>query len=396
MSESLTRDQRERHAGGQAPPSGGWGEVLAAGWPTAPAPPELPPLDAGVGAAGRILAAAAGDLAVLPIPAEFGGGGGDLPRAASAQRNLGLADPSVAVALNMHMLSIGLMAEHWRRERDGSWMLLEAIAGGHDLVGSAFAEPGGSPNILRSTTRAVRTGSGFRLTGVKFPCSLASAAKLFCLSAQVVDEDRTIVALCPAEAPGLKVTGGWPSLGMCASDTARLELTDVEIDRRLVFHEAPAGTVDDVVIGGLVWFVVLISATYHGVLSALVELTAAAPPRLPRPTREAALTAAAAELVAFGSACQGLGDTWTRGLVAGDAALVSAAALRLRLSTTTDRVLSDLRPLLGAAAYTDGTPAAGRVLDAMAAHHHPPSLPLCESLITAAGTGRPLSLDLRP
>ncbi|MFI0411335.1 hypothetical protein [Actinomadura sp. 3N508] len=374
---------------------GGWSEVLAAGWPAAPAPPELPPPDAGLTAAERILAAAAGDPAVLPIPEEFGGGGGDLLRAASVQRNMALADPSIAVALNMHMLSVGLMTDHWRRERDTSWMLLEAIATGHELVASAFAEPGGSPNILRSTTRAERTDGGFRLTGVKFPCSLSTTAKLFCLSAQVVGEDVTIVALCPAQAPGLKVTGGWPSLGMGASDTARVELTDVEIDRRLVFHEAPAGTIDDVVIGGLVWFAVLISATYHGVMSGLVELAAAAPPRLPERVREAALTAAAGELRAFGSSAQGLGHAWASGLVAGDAALVSAAALRLQLSAVTDRVLAELRPVLGAAAYTAGAPASARVLDALAAHHHPPSLPLCESLIAAAGAGRPLSLDLR-
>lgn len=383
--------EQQRSLGEGVGPSSGWGRLLAAGWPsTTP----LPQLDDEGGARDRLLAAAAGELAILPIPVEFGGTGGDLLHAASAQRAIGAVDPSIAVALNMHMLSVGLMTEHWQRKQDTSWMLLEAIATGHNLVGSAFAEPGGSANMLRSTTRAVRTPTGVRLNGVKFPCSLASTADLFCLSAQLNDEGTTIVALCPANSPGLAVTGSWRSLGMRSSDTARIELTDVEIDRRLVFHEAPIGAIDDVVIGGLVWFVALISATYHGVLSSLVEQAAAAPVRTTPHSRDAHLVAAVAELSAFGAACRSLATNWADGTVAGEQAMAAAAALRIRLSTTTDSVIATVRQLLGAAVYTQDAPASRLVLDALAAHHHPPSLPLCESLIAAAGAGRPLSLDL--
>jgi alkylation response protein AidB-like acyl-CoA dehydrogenase len=376
----------------QLPEQISWREVLAFGWKDVPEPAgQAPPA---AGPRERIAAAAAGELAVLPIPAEFGGGGGDLVTAASAQRQLGRSDPSVAVALNMHMHSVGLLAEHWKRRRDASWMLLEAIGAGHQLVGSAFAEPGGSANILRSKTRAVRTPTGFRLTGTKFPCSLSSTAELFCLSAQVVGEDVAIVALCPAGSPGLKVEGDWPSLGMRASDTARLELTDVEIDRRLVFHEASVGTIDDIVIEGLIWFVVLITATYHGVLSSLVELAARASSRCLPQRKLDALVNAATELSTLGAACRDIGHRWSDGTLRGTTAMAAAAALRIQLSATTDRVLAGLRPVLGAVVYTRDTPASGLVLDALAAHHHPPSIPLCESLIASAGSGQPLSLDL--
>jgi alkylation response protein AidB-like acyl-CoA dehydrogenase len=370
-----------------------WGGVLAAGWPHAVEPPAFDP---GLSARERLVAAAATGLAMLPIPEDFGGGGGSLLESASAQRNLALTDPSAAVALNMHVLSVGLLAEHWRRQKDTSWMLMEAIANGPTLVGSAFAERGGSANILRSNTRAVRTTSGFRLTGTKYPCSLATTAELFCLSAQVEGEDTSIVALCPAAAPGVRVIGEWPSLGMRSSDTAGLDLAEVELDRRLVFHEAPVGTIDDVVIGGLVWFVVLIGATYHGVLSALVETAAAMPPRLPPISREATLGAVCADLVTFGLACQGLARGWSNGQLDGNAALVAAASLRRDLSALTDRATAGLRPLLGAAAYTQDTLASSLLLDALAAHHHPPALPLCDALIGAAGSGRDVSLDIEP
>jgi alkylation response protein AidB-like acyl-CoA dehydrogenase len=368
-----------------------WREILASGWHDVPEPAARIPLPDDPRE--RIAAAAAGELAVLPIPAEFGGGGGDLVAVASAQRHLGHFDPSTAVALNMHMHSVGLLAEHWKRRRDASWMLLEALGQGHQLVGSAFAEPGGSANILRSKTRAVRTSTGFRLTGTKFPCSLSSTAELFCLSAQVEDEDIAIVTLCPAGSPGLVVEGEWPSIGMRASDTARLQLTDVDIDRRLVFHEAPIGTIDDIVIEGLIWFVVLVTATYHGVLSSLVELTARSSSRCPAQRKLDALMTATTELSTLGAACRDIGQRWSEGTLRGDTAMAAAAALRIQLSAVTDRVLNGLRPVLGAVVYTRGAPASNLVLDALAAHHHPPSVTLCESLIASAGSGQPLSLD---
>jgi alkylation response protein AidB-like acyl-CoA dehydrogenase len=368
-----------------------WHAVLEAGWPAATALPRLPE---GADPTERILAFRRSAFGALTVPVELGGGGGGLLEAAAVQRALGATDPSIAVALNMHTLSVGLMAEHWRRRRDTSWMLLEALATGGGLVASAFAEPGGSANILRSNSIAVRTPSGFRVSGTKFPCSLATTSELICFSAEVEGEDRTIVGLCATASGGIEVTAAWPSIGMAASDTARVELRDVEVDRRLVFHEAPAGTVDDIVVGGIVWFAVLIAATYQGVLEGLLDLADREPHRsVPVASRELALAHAAADLLALGLAGQGLARAWSEERVVGDAALVAAAGLRLLMSATVDRVLATVRPVLGAAAYTAGTPASRLVLDALAAHHHPLAIPLCESLLAAAGAGRPLSLD---
>jgi len=392
---TLVADERSRlapqHASPEPSAPSAWRRTLDAGWPDAPEPA---PLDPRQSARERILAAATVDLVALPVPKEFGGGGAGLLGAAAAQRRLGAVDPSLAVALNMHMLSTGLLADHWRRNRDSSWMLLEALASEPFLIASAFAEPGGSSNILRSSTRAERTARGFRLTGVKFPCSLATTAEMFCLSAQIEGTDTTIVAGVPAASKGLCVTGGWHSLGMCASDTARVELHGVEIESQLVFHEAASGSIDELVIGGLVWFVVLVSATYHGALCALLDLAAEAPARASSARREAALSAAAASLCAFGASCRGLARDFDDGELTGEGALLAAAALRLELGATVERVVSGLRPLLGSAAYTLGSAASALVVDLLAAHHHPPSVPLAEALIAAIGAGRPPTLDL--
>ncbi|MFF0219898.1 acyl-CoA dehydrogenase family protein [Streptomyces vinaceus] len=367
--------------------------LLNAGWSTAWTPGPGPWAEGAPGA-DRIRALGADGYAALPIPAEFGGGGADLVQVASAQRALGMADPSAAVALNMHAFTVGLMADYWRRHRDSSWMLLEGIARTGALVASAFAEPGGSPNFMSSRSEAVRTAKGYRISGVKFPCSLATTATLVCLTARVTGTDETILALCPRASPGLTVEGEWASLGMTSSDTARLVLADVEVDDRLVFHRGPADVIDENVISGMVWFAVLLTATYHGVLSGLLDLAhrqvAAAGAY---GARTALLGRATRELLTLGGACRQLGADAGSGAIAGRAALAAAVALRATLSDTRDRVLSALTPVIGSRLYGRGQAAASLLVDSLAVHHHPPSLLTCDDVVGAFCTGREISFD---
>ncbi|MCX4637628.1 acyl-CoA/acyl-ACP dehydrogenase [Streptomyces platensis] len=342
----------------------------------------------------RIRQVAASGFAALAIPREFGGAGAGLVEVAAAQRTLGVVDPSAAIALNMHSFTVGLMADYWQRHRDTSWMLLEGIAGSHALVASAFAEPGGSPNFMSSRSSAVETGKGYRVSGVKYPCSLASTATLVCLTARVEATDETILALCPAASPGVTVEGDWPSMGMTASDTAKLVLRDVDIDDRLVFHRGPAGVIDDTVISGMVWFSVLLSATYHGVLSALLDLAYRQVTGSGRyGARVSLLGRATRELLTLGGACRQLGRDFEDGGLSGRAALAAAIALRATLSDVRDRVVSAVTPVVGSRLYTRDQPAAKLLVDSLAAHHHPPSLLVCDQVVGDHCTGREISFD---
>lgn len=365
--------------------------LLNAGWSTAWRPA---PAREGATGAERIRDLAADGYAALPIPEEFGGAGASLVEVASAQRALGMADPSAAVALNMHAFTVGLMTDYWRRHRDTSWMLLEGIARSGALVASAFAEPGGSPNFMSSRSEAVQMAKGYRVTGVKYPCSLATTATLVCLTARVSGTDETILALCPRSSPGLAVEGEWPSLGMTDSDTARLVLRDVELDDRLVFHRGPADVIDDNVISGTAWFAVLLCATYHGVLSGLLDVAyrqvTGAGTFGPR---TALLGRATRELLMLGGACRQLGADVESGAIGGQAALAAAVGLRASLSDTRDRVLTAVTPVIGSRLYGRGQQAANLLVDSLAVHHHPPSLLTCDEAVGAFCTGREISFD---
>lgn len=368
--------------------------LLDAGWSR---PLELPDdLLAAEDHRTRIGMIAATNFPVLGIPADLGGCGGDMLDMAAAQRQIALIDPGMAIGLCMHAHSVGLVVEHHRRLSDNSWMLLEAIAGKHALVGSAFAEPGGSANLMRSRTTAKRSGRGYLLNGVKFPCSLSTTAELFCLNAST-EEGETIVALCPAGSDGLVTDGNaWPALGMRSSDTGKVTLTDVELDDRLIYHRAPSGSTDPIVVMGFVWFSVLMAATYHGALTHLLDLAAdgarKAGARSDDP-RTSLLGTAARELLALGGNAQWLGRVWTTEGLDQQAALGAAMALRAQTSATRDRVVAALTPVIGSRLYTAGQLASAISLDSLAVHHHPPALLVCDDGVGSAVIGQPVNFD---
>ncbi|MFE7812873.1 acyl-CoA dehydrogenase family protein [Streptomyces sp. NPDC057433] len=365
--------------------------LLDAGWSTAWRPAAVRDEASG---AERIRELAASGYAALPIPSEFGGAGATLVEVASAQRALGRVDPAAAVALNMHSFTVGLMVDYWKRHRDSTWMLLEGIAGSGALVASAFAEPGGSPNFMSSRSHAVETARGYCVSGVKYPCSLATTATLVALTARVTGTDEVILALVPSSSPGLEAGGQWPSLGMQDSDTARIVLTDVEIDDRLVFHRGPADVIDDNVVSGMAWFAVLLTATYHGALSALLDM---AYQQVRQSNtfgpRTALLGRATRELLILGSACRQLGSDIDTGAISGRTTLAAAVALRATLSDVRDRTLAALTPVIGSRIYSRDHPAAALALDSLAAHHHPPSLLVCDEVVGAFGTDRDITFD---
>lgn len=345
----------------------------------------------------RLLAVAETNFVGIGIPTDFGGSGGSMLDVAAAQRQLALLDPGLAIGLCMHSHSLGVMVEHHRRTADTSWMLLEAIAGRHCLVGSAFAEPGGSANLMRSRTAARRVAKGYVLNGVKFPCSLATTAELFCLNA-ATDTGETIVALCPADAAGLVADGkAWPAVGMGSSDTGKLTLTDVSLDDRLVYHRAPAGSTDRIVTMGFVWFAVLMAATYHGVLSRMIQVAAegvgatglhsadSRPPLIGQATRE---------LLALGGNAQWLAQVWTDQKLDEQAALGAAMALRAQTSATRDRVVAAITPVIGSRLYATGQLINALSFDSLAVHHHPPALLVCDSGVGNAVLGEHVDFDV--
>ena len=212
----------------------------------------------------------------LCIPKAYGGAGATALECAQVQRAIGSRSPSAAIATAMHHFTIATLVELSLRGTGLDWLLLEAIAKDHLLVASGFAE--GEPNgkILCPTMVLERSGAGFSVTGVKRPCSLSKSMDLMSVSVLVPGErgpedDRLAVALIAARSPGISVGPFWANNILAAAETGAVRFDRVAVDPKMLSYSGPPNSLDHIQTRGLIWFQLLISASYLGVASALGE-----------------------------------------------------------------------------------------------------------------------------
>lgn len=217
---------------------------------------------------------AAGGPSLL-IPTAQGGDGATALEATRVQRAIGARSPSLGVASTMHHFSVASLAE--ASLGDGwEWMLLEGIASGQLLVASGFAEGRSAAAILSPTLRAVRRGDSLIVTGSKKPCSLSRSMDLLTASVAVTGEDgrdRMAVAVIPVGSPGLEVRPFWNNFVLAGAESDEVVLKDVEVPGRLVVmaESTEDQQPDQLQTSGFIWFELLVTASYLGAASALVE-----------------------------------------------------------------------------------------------------------------------------
>lgn len=218
---------------------------------------------------------AAGGAGLL-VPAEHGGLGASPDEALRVQRAVAARSPSLAVATTMHHFSVASLVEAGRAGTGFEWMLLEGIARDRLLLASGFAEGQTGAAILSPTMRARRQGKHLLVSGIKRPCSLSRSMDLLTASVAVTDEDgreRMAVVLVPAGSPGLKVRPFWNTFVLAGAESDEVELSEVQVPANLaVFTDTTADQrLDELQTSGFLWFELLITASYLGVASALVE-----------------------------------------------------------------------------------------------------------------------------
>jgi alkylation response protein AidB-like acyl-CoA dehydrogenase len=156
-------------------------------------------------------------------------------------------------------------------------MLVQGVASENQLMASGFAEGRSGTGILSPSMSATVTPEGVRITGVKRPCSLARSMDLLTASVMVPCEegegDELAVALVPAASEGLSVSGFWSSTFLAGAESDQVTLDNVLVPPELLVRTAsPAGArLDAVQTAGLVWFELLMTGSYLGSASALVE-----------------------------------------------------------------------------------------------------------------------------
>ncbi|MEU1054063.1 acyl-CoA dehydrogenase family protein [Streptomyces sp. NPDC005876] len=213
----------------------------------------------------------------LLVPEAHQGRGATTLDALRVQRAIGSRSPSLAVATTMHHFSMATLVGLGGLGEGLEWMLIEGVAAGNRILASGFAEGRSGAGVLQPSMTATVTGDGLRITGVKRPCSLARSMDVLTASVLVLREDgqgeELAVALVPADSEGISVTGFWSSAFLAGAESEQVTLTDVLVPHELVLRTASATgeSLDELQTAGLIWFQVLMTGSYLGAASALVE-----------------------------------------------------------------------------------------------------------------------------
>ncbi len=173
----------------------------------------------------------------ITVPVDLGGMGASALDLVAAQSRLAEGSPSTALAVNMHLHGIGILAETLRHRVEP---FLKQVASGGAIVAGGFSEPQSGGNWwYQATTAAPISGGGWRLKGVKtFFTGFPRATHLFLSAAVETEAGREPIAfLVPKPEQGIRVLGDWRAMGMRATGSHAIAVDDLEVPPECVVDQ---------------------------------------------------------------------------------------------------------------------------------------------------------------
>lgn len=343
----------------------------------------------------------------IAVPRDFEGRGANILECCAIQRRLGFEDAGLAVGLNMHLFTVGVIYESWKRNKDTSWALLEAIATQNRVVASAFGEPKLGGSILRSNCIAKKVDGGYVVSGLKAPCSIAKISDLVCLQLETDEEreDRLLVALIPTTSNGLEIIENWDSLGMRSSESDAIKMDECYIPSELVFHRCvPGQDNDSVFAASMCWFALSATATYIGIANAALMETRRAlefgaldkldATRASLPSFQSELGELVSKLLTLEAATVGL----CRAVMDDDSDLCSLMVASLGLKTSSIEAFTSISmkamELTGGGSYSRTSKLSRILRDTLAVQFHPPTRYASKQILGRWWLDRPFTFEL--
>ncbi|MHC0429715.1 hypothetical protein ACX6XY_05925 [Streptomyces sp. O3] len=206
------------------------------------------------------------------IPAECGGGGSTAEAAVRFQVALGSAAPSAAIATTMHHYKIAALGQVAAAGDEGARTILRDIARDARLIASGGAESTPGRDLGNLGSQAVRDAAGYRVSGLKRPCSLSRSMDMLSLMVELRAPDGSpdgfAQAFVDAGAEGVEREPFWHSSLFLAAESHTVRLSDVRVPRARVFPlRGESGR--RFAVDCYSWFQLLISASYLGVAHCL-------------------------------------------------------------------------------------------------------------------------------
>jgi alkylation response protein AidB-like acyl-CoA dehydrogenase len=287
----------------------------------------------------------------------------------------------------MHLGSIGVWVEHYARQEDMTWAFMEAVATQGLIVASAMAEPNLGGLVNRSTLRAKRVSMGWEVSGRKSPLSFASCADLIALQFQseaTADEpSKMLAALVPRKLPGISAESTWDGMGMRGAGADTLILDHCVIpDPLVVYQGIPGDSQYDDLATGIIWFCLVLTTSYLGVVEAALAITRGLLGRVriehldasrsELPSFQSAVGRQIAALLTLELACSALAMSMDR-KVSPQQFLAPALAVKQHAVEVIPELLGVFIESCGGIAYTRLSPLERFWRDVQAIRFHPPT-----------------------
>ncbi|HZD71326.1 MAG TPA: acyl-CoA dehydrogenase family protein [Actinomycetes bacterium] len=173
----------------------------------------------------------------ITVPADLGGMGASALDLIAAQSRLAEGSPATALAVNMHLHGVGILAETLRHRVEP---FLKQVAAGGAIIAGGFSEPQSGGNWWYQATTAVPVpGGGWRLNGVKtFFTGFPRATHLFLSAAVETEAGREPIAfLVPKPERGIRVLGDWRAMGMRATGSHVIAVDGLEVPPECVVDQ---------------------------------------------------------------------------------------------------------------------------------------------------------------
>jgi alkylation response protein AidB-like acyl-CoA dehydrogenase len=324
----------------------------------------------------------------LLIPKRFGGRGASPLDAVRAQRAIACRAPSLAVATTMHHFTIATLIEINPEDPGPEAEVLETVARGNLYVASGFAEGKTGVSIQTSALGVVRCPGGVILNGCKKPCSLSKSMDLFTASTPPLEGmDAGLAAvIIPAGTPGLERRPFWQSPILAGAESDEVVLRDVFVPEDDFVPLGGPGRINAVQDRGFLWFELLISATYLGIASALVERVLLSKKGGPV-ERVSLATEVEGGMAALEGVARGMAGEW------GNDELARMLMVRYAVQAAIDRAMSQAIELLGGMAFIRSPEVSYLEAAARPLSLHPPSRMMAGKHLDAYLAGSPLVLD---
>ena len=168
-------------------------------------------------------------LLSLPFPEGWGGGGQPYEVYLQVIEELAGVWTSLAVSVSVHSLACFPLAEYGTDEQKARW--LPGMLGGELLGAYCLSEPAAGSDAASLTTRAVREGDDYVVSGTKAWITHGGVADFYDLMVRTSDDGARGISclLADGDAPGLSSGTPERKMGATASRTAQVLLDGVRL-----------------------------------------------------------------------------------------------------------------------------------------------------------------------